>query len=229
MNKSLTVFLVLITMIVLSSAAVRSQTNPDPKLIEGAKKEGRLVYWSTMTVNQSKEVVDAFKKKYPFIEVNLYRTGGDAMINKALTEARAGRHEWDVINTRGDLFLSLMKAKLLASYHSPEAKHIPVDLVDKEGYWTAYYVNPYGLGYNTSIVKKTEVPRTYEELLDPKWKRQKISIDNTAYNFLSGLISAWGKEKAVSYFRKLAAQEPVPMRGNTHRVQLVMAGETPLL
>jgi len=103
------------------------------------------------------------------------------------------------------------------------------DLVDKEGYWTAYYVNPYALGYNTRQVKKEEVPKTYEELLEPKWKEKKISIDNEAYGLLSGLIRAWGKEKAVSYFRKLAAQEPVPMRGNTNRVQLTMAGEYPLI
>jgi iron(III) transport system substrate-binding protein len=199
------------------------------ELVEGAKKEGRLVYWTTMTLSQSKQVVDAFEKIYPFIKVELFRTGGGPMLNKILTEARANRYAWDVVTGRGELVLPLMKRKFLASYRSPEAKKIPSDLKDKKGYWTGYYVNPYALGYNTGLVKKGDVPKTYQDLLDPKWKGGKISIDNEAYGLLHGLMGAWGKEKTMSYFKKLAAQEPVLIRGNTHRVQLVMAGEYPLI
>jgi iron(III) transport system substrate-binding protein len=201
----------------------------DSKLIEGAKKEKRLVHWTTMTLSQSKQVVDTFQKKYPFIEVDLYRTGGDAMLNKIFSEDRAGKQLWDVILTRGDMFLPLMKRKLLAPYRSPETNKISTDLLGKDGYWTGYYVNPYVLGYNTKWVKKEEVPKTYEELLDPKWKGQKISVDNTSYNLLAGLITAWGKDKAIAYFKKLAAQEPSVMRGDTNRVQLAAAGEFPLI
>lgn len=206
-----------------------AQAGPDPALIEAAKKEGELVYYTTMTLSQSKKVVDKFEKRYPFIKVELFRTGGGPLLNKILTEARGGRYAWDVVSGRGEMVLPFMENKLLAPYRSPESGKISADLVDKESYWTAYYVNPYVLGYNTRQVKKEEVPKTYEELLDPKWKGKKISIDNEAYGLLSGLIRAWGKEKAVSYFRKLAAQEPVPMRGNTNRVQLTMAGEYPLI
>ena len=226
--KKFKLFVAMIVTIFLLPVASWSGS-PDPKLIEGAKKEGRLIYWTTMTLSQSKQVVDAFHKKYPFIKPVLYRTGGGPLLNKVLTEHRAGRDAWDVISSRGDLFLPLMNKNLLAPYHSPEAKNIPADLVDKEGYWTAFYVNPYALGYNTELVKKADVPKTYQELLDPKWKGKKISIDNEAFGLLSGLITVWGKEKAVAYFEKLAAQDPVPMRGNTNRVQLVMAGEFPLI
>ena len=221
--------LILLLAVIFLLPNVSWSLDPDPKLIEGAKKEGRFVYWTTMTLSQSKKVVDTFQEKYPFIKVDLYRTGGGPMLNKILTENRAGRNAWDVVSGRGELFLPLMGKKLLAPYHSPEAKSLPSDLVDKGGYWSGYYVNPYALGYNTELVKKADVPRTYEDLLKPKWKGGKISIDNEAFGFLSGLIKAWGKEKATSYFKKLAAQEPVPMRGNTNRVQLVMAGEFPLI
>jgi iron(III) transport system substrate-binding protein len=207
----------------------RSLAASNQKMVEAAKKEGHLVYWTTMTLSQSKQVVDQFEKKYPFIKVDLFRTGGGPLLNKILTEARANRYAWDVVSGRGELFLPLKKRKLLASYHSPEAKKIPSDLVDKQGYWAGYYVNPYALGYNTNLVKKADVPKTYQDLLDPKWKGGKISIDTEAWGLLHGLIGAWGKEKTMSYFKKLAAQEPVPMRGNTHRVQLVMAGELPLI
>ncbi|MBI3060189.1 MAG: extracellular solute-binding protein [Deltaproteobacteria bacterium] len=102
------------------------------------------------------------------------------------------------------------------------------DLVDNEGYWTAYYVNTYVLGWNTKLVKKEDVPKTYEALLNPKWKGQ-ISVDTEAYGMLQGLIGLWGREKAVAYFKKLAALDPIPKRGNTERVQLAVAGEYPLI
>jgi len=73
------------------------------------------------------------------------------------------------------------------------------------------------------------VQRLYEQLLEPKWKGRKISIDDSAYGLLAGLTRAWGKEKAVEYFKKLAGQDPVVQRGNTNRVQLAMAGEFPLI
>ncbi len=203
--------------------------SPDPKVIEGAKKEGKISYWTTMNMEQSIKVVQAFHKKYPFIKAELYRSGGDAMLNKILAENRAGRNAWDVTVATGDKFSLLHKRKIVGLYRSAEAKNIVPDLVDKNGYWTGYYVNPYALGYNTQMVKKEDVPKTYEDLLKPKWKGGKISIDNTAYTFLFGLIMAWGEEKAVAYFKKLAAQEPVPMRGNTNRVALTMAGEFPLI
>lgn len=229
MRNVLVSLLVSAFIILVQANAALSQANPDPKLIEAAKKEGELVYYTTMTLSQSKKVVDKFEKRYPFIKVELFRTGGGPLLNKILTEARGGRYAWDVVSGRGEMVLPFMENKLLAPYRSSESGKISADLVDKESYWTAYYVNPYVLGYNTRQVKKEEVPKTYEELLDPKWKGKKISIDNEAYGLLSGLIRAWGKEKAVSYFRKLAAQEPVPMRGNTNRVQLTMAGEYPLI
>jgi len=198
-------------------------------LIEAAKSEGKMSYYTTMTLSQSKKVVDAFQKKYPFITPELFRGGGDEVLNRIQTEARGGLFAWDVVSTRGDSVLAFEQSKLITPYRSRESKFIDKDMVDDDGYWAAYYVNPYVLGYNTKLVKKDEVPKTYEQLLDPKWKGRKISIDDSAYGLLAGLIHAWGKEKAVDYFKKLAAQEPVVQRGNTNRVQLTMAGEFPLI
>ena len=191
----------------LSASAARAGS--DAKIIEAAKKEGTVSYYTTMTLSQSKKVVDKFQEKYPFIKPELFRGGGDEVLNRIQNEARGGLNAWDVVSTRGDSVLTLRDAKLITSYRSPESKFIDRDMVDDEGYWTAYYVNPYVLGYNTKLVKKEEVPKTYEQLLDPKWKGKKISIDDSAYGLLAGLIHAWGKEKAVEYFKKLAAQEPV--------------------
>jgi iron(III) transport system substrate-binding protein len=215
--------------VVLVPALSWAQASPDPKLIEGAKKEGELVYYTTMTLDQSKQTVDRFEKKYPFIKATLFRTGGGPLLNKILTEARGGRFAWDIVVGRGEMVLPLMERKLLAPYRSLEAKMIDSQLVDDQGYWTAYYVNSYVLGWNTQLLKREDVPKTYDALLNPKWKGGLISLDTEAYGMVEGLKRAWGKEKALAYFKKLAAMDPVLKRGNTERVQLTLAGEYPLI
>ena len=124
---------------------VLAQANPSSKLVEAAKKEGEVVYYTTMTLDQSKSVADRFEKKYG-IRVTLFRTGGGPLLNKIFTESRGGRHEWDVVVGRGEMVLPLTQRKLLASYVSTETKMIDAPLVDKEGFWSAYYVNSYVLG-----------------------------------------------------------------------------------
>ena len=215
-------------LLLMAPLIAMAQGSPDQKIIDAAKKEGELIYYTTMTLDQSKIVVDRFQKKYG-IKATLFRTGGGPLLNKIFTEARGGRYDWDVVVGRGEMVLPLIERKLVASYRSPETKMIEEQLFDKEGYWTAYYVNSYVLGWNTQLVKKPDVPKTYEELLNPKWKGGQISVDTEAYGMLEGLKRVWGKEKAVDYFKRLAALDPVLKRGNTERVQLVVAGEYPLI
>ncbi len=228
-SRTILLFYLLLIAVCLEPAVAWSQSAANPKLVEGARREGELIWYTTMTLDQSQQVVDRFQKKYPFIKPTLFRTGGGPLLNKIFTEARGGLYAWDVAVGRGEMVLPLMEKKLIAAYRSPETKMIDDDLVDNESYWTAYYVNGYVLGYNTKLVKKEDVPRTYEALLNPRWKGGQISVDTEAYGMLQGLIGTWGKEKAVSYFKRLAALDPVPKRGNTERVQLAVAGEYPLI
>jgi hypothetical protein len=124
MGPKCSLFLVgtLILFLSLISNHVGAQTAPDPKVIEGAKKEGQMVFYTTMTLDQSKEVVDRFQKKYPFIKPTLFRTGGGPLLNKILTEARGGLHAWDVVAGRAEMYVPLMDRKLLASYRSWKLK-----------------------------------------------------------------------------------------------------------
>ena len=167
--ESRVAIIALILPLIFAVELARAQANPDPRLIEGARKEGEVVFYTTMTLDQSKEVMDRFQKKYPFIKPTLFRTGGGPLLNRILTEARGGRHAWDVVAGRAEMYVPLMDRKLLASYRSPEAKAIDEDLVDKEGYWTAYYVVTYVLGWHTKSVRREDVPKTYDALVDPKW------------------------------------------------------------
>jgi iron(III) transport system substrate-binding protein len=221
------IFAALMSTFLVPPLASWSQTGPDPKLIEGAKKEREVVWYTTTSLETSKIIVDVFQKKFPFVNTVFYRTGVAPLTSRVLLEARAGKHDWDVLSGGGELFVPIMEKGLIAQYRSPETRMIDEDLVDKQGYWTAYTVTTFVLGFNTKMVKKQDVPKSYDGLLDPKWKGQKIGVDTSA-GILHGLLPGWGKEKALSYFRRLATQNPVPKESTSLMVQLLSAGEMPL-
>ena len=208
---------------------VYSQATADAKIIQAARKEGEIVWYTTMSSDQSNAFMALFQRKYPFLKPSIVRLGGSALLSRILTETKAGKYYADVVHGTGEIVLPLMNLGLLAPYVSPESKMIPEDLKDKKGFWTSVYVNSVVLGYNTNLTKGQAIPRTYAELLQPKWRGRKISVDDTYATFLQGLISVWGKDKAVEYLKKLAEQDPVVMRGTTVRVQLAAAGEFPLV
>lgn len=116
--------------IILNPSASWSQGDRDPKLIEAAKKEGRVIWFTSMTLDQSKQVSDRFWKKYPFIEPTVVRSGGGVLLNKILAESQVGIRTWDVVVGRAEMVLPLMESKLLARYRSPEAKMIEDDQGD---------------------------------------------------------------------------------------------------
>lgn len=201
----------------------------DPRVIEEAKKEGQLVWWSTIAQDQCQILVDEFMKMYPFIKASYWRSGTVGLHNMITLEARFGRYSWDVVSQTNSEYVAEMKERnLITPYNSFERSHFSEDFRDKEGYWTSTYALPTGLGYNTKLVKKEEVPRTYNDLLDSRWKGGKISIDNEGNELLVGLIHAWGYNQAVEFFKNLARQDPVPGRGNSQRAQLLAVGEFPL-
>jgi iron(III) transport system substrate-binding protein len=218
----------IIVLVGCSSASLsRAQGSRDPKVIDGAKKEREAVWYTTTNLETSKVVVDQFQKKYPFINVILYRTTVGPLINRILVEARAGKYDWDLLSGGGELFTPVMERGLIAPYRSPEAKMIDDDLMDKQGYWTAYTVASFVLAYNKQQVRPQEVPKTYDALLDGRWKGQKIGMETSA-GVMHALIPVWGREKTLGYFRQLAAQNPVLKDSGSTIVQLVIAGEMPI-
>jgi len=147
-----------------------------------------------------------------------------------MIEGRAGRYDWDTVSlTNPEFVFDLKQRNIITRYASPEREMFSEDLKDREGFWTGYYALPTGLGFNIRMVKKDQVPKTYQDLLAPMWKGKKISVDTEGQELLMGLMQAWGKEKAVDYLRKLAGQEPAFGRGNNKRIELAAAGEFPLV
>ena len=177
----------------------------DAKMIEAAKKEGELAWWSTIAQDQSQKIVDEFMKLYPFIKASYWRSGSVGLHNKILIEARAGRSSWDVISqTTPEFIFDLKQKKLIAPYNSPERGQFSADLKDREGYWTGTYALPTGLGFNTQQVKKEDAPKSYRDLLDGKWKGGKISIDDENYELLVGLEASVGEKARRRIFESFS-------------------------
>ncbi|HEX6801857.1 MAG TPA: ABC transporter substrate-binding protein, partial [Candidatus Binatia bacterium] len=142
----------------------------EQKLSEGAKKEGRVVVYSFTAVDQLQPLLEEFHKRYPFIKPEHYRANATGVYNKFATESRAGQTLADVIDISAGEAHTLVQSGLIESYLSPNRDGIPKDFMDEKGFWTAHYHFVLALGFNTQHIKPAEAPKSYEELLNPKWK-----------------------------------------------------------
>ena len=196
----------------------------EQKLIEGAKKDGKVVVYSFTAVDQLKPLLDEFQKKYPFITPEHYRANASGVFNKFATESRAGQTFADVIDFSAGETHTLWQMGLIDPYLSANREGIPKDFMDEKGFWTAHYHFVIALGFNTKHIKPAEAPKSYEELLHPKWKAR-FSLDPADQDLFGALLLHWGKEKTVNYFKGLAKLEPRMVSGHTQQANLIGAGE----
>ena len=209
----------------LVSGIAMAQSDDRAKMVEAAKKEGKLVWYTSTNITESKPLLDDFEKLYPSIKGEIFRASGEKTLNRIVTEARANRPEFDIV-TISEVD-ALADAKLLAPYRSPEAVSFIPEFKDPNGYWTAIYINYATIGYNPKMVSEKDAPKQWEDLLDPKW-RGKFAIDQEQYPWYGTLHKAWGRERAQKYMRALAKQDIQWRKGHTLIAQLMSAGEFPL-
>jgi iron(III) transport system substrate-binding protein len=196
-------------------------------LVEKAKSEGEVSFYSSLQAQQIEPFVQLFRKRYPFIKVSPYRVSGNRQVIRIHTELNAGNHLFDVTNGSAEQAFAIKKIGAIDPYHSPQREFFPVSDRDKEGFFTSLYIIPIVLGYNTNLVKRSEVPKTYEDLLHPKWKGN-MFLDDEAYEWFAVLLKHFGREKGLQYMRSLAKQDLRMVRGRTAQSQLLAAGERPL-
>jgi iron(III) transport system substrate-binding protein len=207
-----------LTQIQTSGSARESQ------LVEAAKREGKVVLYGTTNIAVMQELLERFKKKYPFVQVSNYRATTNRVYAKIVAEARSAAHAVDVVEISPDSSFKLKKDSLLDPYFSPIRKSILDDYMDKEGYWTGYFHQVIALGYNTAALKKAEAPKTYDDLLNANFKG-KLSLGAADQELFGSLLEHWGKEKTLDYFRRLAKNQPAMREGHTLQAQLLAAGE----
>src|SRR3954466_14719257 len=178
----------------------------DPALIEAARKEGQVTWYSTLIVNQIvRPMVEAFEAKYPGIRVQYSRATSSDTALKIRNEARARRVQADLFDGSNTVFL-LEEANLVADYQPKSAAAYPAELRDPKGHWTAINLFYWTSAYNTNLVTAAEAPKTYEDLIDPKWKgRIAWTHDLTPGGppgFVYNILATMGTEKGMDYLRR---------------------------
>jgi iron(III) transport system substrate-binding protein len=201
-----------------------SAENRQKTLVERARSEKEVMFYSSLQAVDADAYVKAFNKRYPFVKVNIYRISGQKQVLMIQTEYNAGKHGFDITNASAAQAFGIKKTGALDPYQSPERRYFSPAHKDKEGYFTPTYIVPVVLGYNTNMVKRAEAPKRYEELLEPKWKANMI-LDVEEFPWFAVLLKHYGREKGLEYMRRLARQEILMGRGRTTQAQLISAGE----
>jgi iron(III) transport system substrate-binding protein len=207
------------------SADVQSQPK---EVIEGAKKEGQLVFYSGIPIPDAQSILSALERKYPFIKTTFYRATGPALVSRIQTEQRAGSHIWDVMNSTGFEPYVLLEQGYFSKHDSPERKSFPEGHKDNEGYWTTMYTSPMIASYNTRLVSSAELPREYLDLLQPKWKGR-LGLDSSDFEWYANLRKIWGAEKAQKFLEGLRRQEVRLVQGRALLTELLTGGEIAIL
>lgn len=208
--------------VVFGPLSISAATTSD-SLIDAAKRESEVVYYASMNLSEANAVIGEFEKRYPFIKVKLQRTGSEKLLTRVLTEARAKKTFADVIQTVEFSMYIFNRSGILARYMPSANALYPKDFKE-EGFWTTVYYNAYVTGYNTRLVAARALPRTYDDLLDPKWKG-KLLMEGTKAEWFAGMLQILGQERGLKFMRDLAKQQPSLREGHELLAQLVVAGE----
>jgi iron(III) transport system substrate-binding protein len=196
-------------------------------LAKGARAEGELVYYGTIPIDEFLPLARVFNSRYRALALQHYFSPRQGILNRALTEARAGRHAVDVIQVDPSYGYQLLNENLVQPYVSSAQSRFFDGTYDPNGSWYSMYHLTTALIYNTALVKPEQAPKNYEELLNPVWKG-KMLFDPEAGYILAAMEQAWGREKAIDYLSKLAKQDLSYRRGGTLTTQVVSSGEYPI-
>ena len=197
-------------------------------LLEGARKEGQVVFYTSNTWVAG-PVSQAFEKKYPFVKANVWRSDSKALLKRLTEEVSAGRFLSDVVETSPEYIALMVQEKMLQDYYSPELSAYDEDAKIKGPAGVYAWTNReiyISLGFNTKLVRPAEAPRSIDDLLDPKWKgKMSIAGTTTGTRWIGALLETRGKE----LLDKLSGQDiNVQNISGAALSGLVASGEVPL-
>jgi iron(III) transport system substrate-binding protein len=210
-------------------ADIAAYTGPDrtQRLIDGAKKEGAVQLYSSAVIDDTTAITSAFEKKYG-VKVQLWRGSSEDILRRAVTEHRAGRYDVDIAETAGPDMEGLQREQLLQPMSSPVFAELMPQAVSPRRAWVTSRLSVFTAAFNTTLIQPADVPKSYDDLTDPKWKG-KLGIEADDANWFMSVVEAMGEDKAVPLFRRIVTQNGVSVRkGHTLLSNLVVAGEVPL-
>jgi ABC-type Fe3+ transport system substrate-binding protein len=195
-------------------------------LVDGAKTEGKLVVYSSMSSSDTDTLIRKFQAKYPFVKPTFLRLNSGRLMTKLLQETQAGTYLADIYQTGSIEVYMFQKKGLVAKYSSPENKAYEDSFKDPEGFYTSFYFTPKVIGYNTRLVAREKAPKSYQDLLDPYWSgKLGMPGGNAGVRWLIGMSKRMGDEKAQDFMKRLAGQQIKLHPGITEATALLAAGE----
>jgi len=211
--------------LVLSGADAAAQ---DPRM-EAAKKEGKVVWYTSLAVPSAEKVAKLFETAYPGIKVEVHRTGSQRILQRVMQELSANIKNVDVIHTSDAGHYVLLKDKKLLMKYSPAgAEALASGFKDRDGYWYGLRATVNVIAYNTKIVSAADAPKTWKDLLAPKWKGKMV----TAHPGYSGVISthvlALVHSLGWEYFKQLGQQSVMIVQSAVDPSGVVASGERPV-
>ena len=190
--------------------ANRAGADREQWLHERAKKEGPLLIYTSAQSNDMGAVVAGFQKKYG-LQATMWRSSSENVLQRALTEARAGRNTVDVLETNGPELESMGREKILQPVQSPYLSQLIPQALRPGGNWVGTRLNVFVQAYNTKLVKKEELPNSWEDLTNPRWKGR-LGIEQEDQDWLQGMSAQLGEAKAIKLFKQIVATNGMSVR-----------------
>ena len=189
--------------------------------------ERPLMLYTTTPEEYMRRLTADFEKKHA-VKVSIWRARSEAISQRVINESRAGTHAVDVIQSIAPSVEALRREKLLKAINSPATRNLIAGAAPAHGEWAATLIYVFVQAYNTAQVKKEDLPRSYADLLDPKWKGM-LAIESSDHEWFTAVIRGMGEEKGIRLFRDLVANNKLSVRtGHPLLTQLVASGEVPL-
>jgi iron(III) transport system substrate-binding protein len=209
-------------------ALIPGASAQDPRL-EAAKKEGKVVWYTSLALPSAEKVAKLFEAAYPGIKVEVNRTGSERIIARVMQELKANIKNVDVVHTSDAGHFVYFKAqKLLTKYTPAGVEAFPAGFKDKDGYFYGLRATVNVIAYNTKTVSAAEAPKTWKDLLDPRWKGKMV----TAHPGYSGVISthvlALVNQYGWDYFKQLAQNKLMLVQSAVDPSGVVASGERPV-
>lgn len=211
----------------LQELAAYAGADREQRLVEGARKEGALVFYTTFPPQYADQLLDPFRSRYG-IKVTVWRARSELVLSRVLAEAKAGTAGADVITVIATATEAMRRENLLQEVRSPHHAELHAAAVPSHRQWVAQLDHVFVHAYNTEKVRRAELPKTWRDLLDPKWKGG-VAIEGDDHEWLSSVIEDMGEAEGAAFFRELVAKNGLSVRsGHPLLTNLVASGEVPL-
>ena len=208
-------------------AAAPPATAVTPALIEAAKKEGKILYYTSIDLPMAEKIARAFEAKYPGIAVRVERTGAERVFQRIAQEYSSRIYAVDVVNSSDAAHLIVWKRDGILAPYVPEdiAKHYPAEHKDADGLFASFRLGLSVIAYNSSLVKAADAPRSFADLLDPKWKGKMIKAHPGYSGTIMTATHQITRDLGWSYLEKLSQQGVMQVQSASDPPKKLALGE----